>query len=873
MQVQPPKWADRFLAWYCNPELLEEIQGDARELYFQRIRSEGKLSADFKYIWDIIRFCRWSNIRQSNNHYNPGYFRILWNLNLKISLRNALQNKFVFSIKIFGLSVCLAFAFVVSAFVIQEFSYDKYHQEHERIFRIGSKVEIGGNVTDYGVSPLALAEAISEEIPDVAYAFRCMYGGRPVYTIEGKSFNNESTLIVEADFLSVFSFHFIRGDIKALEEPNKIVLTESTAARFFGTADPMGQIIDLPWTQLEVAAVIRDVPVNTHLRFDVLTSWDTYDFDEAWDNINAYTYVQLKNGSDVSEFPPKVNSVLKNHLRDIEANVEFSASDNLKIEPIIDNVADIHLSEYRDEDIAHKRNYSNIYILIVVVVLFFANGLINYVNLSLAEQTKNLRRLGILQVFGGASADDSKVILTNIILTIFFLLPLSSILVVLSLLLADSYIDIYIDPNVFLSLPFLAIAVGSLLMFIFSSRINSIILLRSANIINALKGKINSKQNGFQLREYLVSIQLSFSIVMIAIIAIIFDQFQFINTIDKGFEDKNTIVVKMRSGHFSTAQVFQESLRSLNGINKVDGSSFYFDNIEKRELFEIETDEGKKKMLVAYMNCGFEFLDALEIQLVKGRNFMKERSSDNFGAYVINETAAKAFGWKDPIGKRIWGPVDSDRTEGEVVGVVRDFNFASLHNEIEPLIIFPVAEGWGVEFVYVKLDPVRPPDVVSKIEEQYNEIYPDLPFEWEYLDSKYQSLYREDMEIKNIFQVGLIISIFVSSLGIFSISAFMAIMRAKEMGIRKVVGANALQLFALHLQRFIRFILISFLIASPAIYYLSQHWLNNFAYHIELTSWYFVVPCLIALIIVFVTSGYHGMKSSQVNPVDILKEE
>jgi putative ABC transport system permease protein len=329
----------------------------------------------------------------------------------------------------------------------------------------------------------------------------------------------------------------------------------------------------------------------------------------------------------------------------------------------------------------------------------------------------------------------------------------------------------------------------------------------------------------------------------------------------------------MRSGNFSTAEVFQESLRSLKGIKKVDGSSFYLDNIETKELFEIETEEGRKKMLVAYLNCGYEFLDAMGIQIIKGRNFMKDRSTDSFGAYIINETAAKAFGWKDPIGRRIWGPVGSDRTDGEVIGVVRDFNFASLHSEIEPLIIFPVAEGWGIDYVYAKLNPIRPPDLISTIAGRYKKIYRDSPFEWEYLDSKYQSLYREDLEIRNIFQVGLIISVLVSSLGIFSISAFMAIMRAKEMGIRKVVGANPLQLFVLHLRRFIRFIFISFLIASPAIYYLSHHWLNNFAYHIELTSWYFIVPCLIALLIVFITSGYHGVKSSQINPVDILKEE
>jgi putative ABC transport system permease protein len=329
----------------------------------------------------------------------------------------------------------------------------------------------------------------------------------------------------------------------------------------------------------------------------------------------------------------------------------------------------------------------------------------------------------------------------------------------------------------------------------------------------------------------------------------------------------------MRGGGFSEAEAFQESVRKLSGVKKVDGSSFYLDNIETKELFEVETAEGKKKMLVAYMNCGYEYLDAIGVKVVKGRNFNKDHATDKFGAYIVNETAAKEFGWKDPIGKKIWGPFGTDRDEGDVIGVIRDFNFASLHNKIEPLIIFPIAEGWGIEYVYVKVNPIRPSNLIPQIEAEYKKAYSDFPMDWEYLDSKYQSLYREDYQIRDIFQVGLMISIFVSCLGIFSISAFLVIVRAKEMGIRKVIGAHPLHLFALHMKQFVKFIFISFLIASPAIYYLSKHWLSNFAYHIELTAWYFIAPALATLAIVIITSAYHGIKNSRINPVDILKYE
>ena len=458
-------------------------------------------------------------------------------------------------------------------------------------------------------------------------------------------------------------------------------------------------------------------------------------------------------------------------------------------------------------------------------------------------------------------------------MTVFFIAPISIFLINAALLTAESYFSLYIDKSVFTSTPFILVAGAVVLAFIFSARINLFILSRSNDLINALKGKFNSRQSGFQVRELLVATQLSFSIIMIAIIVIIVDQFRFMNSVDRGFDDKNTIVIKMRGGSFSEAETFQESLRKLSGIKKVDGSSFYLDNIETKELFEVETSEGRKKMLVAYMNCGYEYLDAIGIKITKGRNFNKDHGSDNFGAYIVNETAAKHFGWKDPIGKKIWGPMGTDRDAGEVVGVIRDFNFASLHNKVEPLIIFPIAEGWGIEYVYIKTDPIRPSNLISQIEAEYKKAYSNFPMEWEYLDSKYQSLYKEDYEIKDIFQVGLVISIFVSCLGIFSISAFLVIARAKEMGIRKVIGAHPLHLFALHMKRFIKFIFISLLIASPAIYYLSQHWLSNFAYHIELNAWYFVAPALITLVIVLLTSGYHGIKNSRVNPVDILKYE
>ncbi len=873
MDIQPPKWADRFLAWYCNPDLLEEIQGDAHELYFQRVKNEGKSAADWKYIWDVIRFCRWSNIKTSTNELTPGYLGILWNLNLKIALRNALHNKITFSIKVFGLSICLAFALVIAAFVIQEFTFDRHHADNEQIFRVGSKVGLHGVITNYAVSPLALGDGFEEEIPEVETAFRFMFGGNPVFTIEDNLFNTETTLVPCEDFLKVLSFDFIQGTTDALDEPNKIVLTESTAYKFFGEEDPLGQTVNLPWTQLEVSAIIKDVPVNSHLKFDALISWDTYDFNDSWSNINAYTYFKMKSGADIREVTPKINALFLNHTEDIKGSSAHRHDAEITISPIIDNISDIHLSEFRDEDIAVKRDRTNLNILIVVVILFFFTGLINFHNLSLAELTTNAKKIGILRVFGGSTANHGKVIITNTLLSTFVILPITGMLSYASLLLAENYFSITVERSVFTGFWFMVVMGASIFLFIFSTKINEIVLSRTNNVIHSLKGKVTLHHEGIRSRELLVAMQLAFSIIMIALIAIIVDQFNYVNGVDKGFEDKNTLVVKMRRDDFSTAQTFQESLRKLSGVKKVDGGSFYLDNVETKEFFEVETEGGRKNMLVAYMECGYEYLDLMGIKLMKGRNFNADFSTDKLGAYIINETAARELGWKDPVGKSIWGPLGTDRDEGKIIGVVKDFNFASLHSKIAPLIIFPASEGWGIRYVYVKTDPIRPPNLMAQIEQEYKKLYDDLPLEWEYLDSKYASLYQADYEVKNVFQVGLVISILLSCLGIFGMSALLVIIRAKEMGIRKVVGADQTQLFILHLRSFLKFILIAAVIAWPIAYYLSTNWLDNFAYHIGLNLWYFILPCFVALIIVVLTSGYHGLKNARVNPVDILKDE
>ncbi len=439
--------------------------------------------------------------------------------------------------------------------------------------------------------------------------------------------------------------------------------------------------------------------------------------------------------------------------------------------------------------------------------------------------------------------------------------------------LSSQYLAIQIDAHVFLNPLVLSTITGFFGLLFISTHLNSYVLSRTSHIFNSLKGKIHS---GLPVRKFLVAAQLSFSIIMIALILIIVDQFNFIRESDKGFEDHNTIVVKLRSNEFNRVETLSEAIRKISGVNKVGNSSYYPGVVETKYVFSIETENGYEQHLVPMMLCSYDYLDLLHIKIIKGRGFSKDHMQDEQRAFIINETAAREFGWKDAIGKEIDGPVTGHENSyryGEVIGVAKDFNFASIHDKIEPMIIFPVDERWGGQFLYIKTNPIRPNDLISSIETEFQSQWPELPFEWEYLDAKYLSLYKTDYEVKNIFQAGLIISILISALGIFSISALMVTIRTKEMGIRKVAGASSIQLFLLHAKSFLQFLIISVFGSWPVIWIMSGKWLQNFAYHIEINAWHFIVPGIIALLITILTSGYHGVKSALINPVDVLKHE
>ncbi len=870
-ETRPPKWADRFLGWYCDPDLLEEIQGDAWELYFERLRTEGKASADRKYIWDAIRFFRWSNIRKGTSRSGNANSPAIWNFNFKLAVRNAGKNKTIFFIKMMGLALSLAFTLLLAAYIVNEVTFDRFHYRHDRLFRVVSTVSFPDHTTHYAITPLPLGNALREGIPEIESFSRFMYEEKSLFRLDDKTFPNEKTLAADSNFLRIFTFEFLQGPQEALDGPDKMVITETLAKKLFGAADPMGKTLEFAEDMLlEVTAVIKDVPSNSHLKFDALISWDSFARYDNWGNLNAYTYILLRPDATIDAVHEKMPAVLAT-FHDLIAR-DYNAT----YEPVFERITDIHFSRTLDEDIAEKRNKTNIYILSVVILLFLLGGLVNYLNLTLTELTSNLRKIGIIRIFGGLRGGHNKIVLSDAFFTILVVTPLVLIFAWFGWQVGRTSFSINMNPAVLWHPLFLGIVAVFFVLLITSAKLNALILSRTGHIIACLQGRLGKKESGTSFRKMLVCLQLCFSIIMIGLIIVVVDQFRFIQNADKGFNDDNTIVIKLPRDEPGFIETFTEELRTVSGIRKVDGSSYYPGIIETKSVFEVETEKGMEQLLVPMIRCGYDYLSVLGINVAKGRGFQRDQVSDQYGAYVVNETAAKLFGWKEAIGKRIRGPLTGGNEayrDGVVIGVTEDFNFATLHNSIEPVIIFLTDQNWGSEFVYAKLDPVHPANLIHSIESKFKDQWPEEPFDWEYLDSKYLSLYKKDYEVKDIFEVGLVISILVSCLGIFSISALINVLRTKEMGIRKVMGAPGLHLFYLHVRSLMYFTALAAVAACPVIWLASEQWLQNFAYHVPVHLKYFVLPGALALALTFVTAGYHGWKGVHSNIVRALKHE
>ncbi|MBC8489256.1 MAG: ABC transporter permease [Bacteroidetes bacterium] len=797
--------------------------------------------------------------------------------------RNITRNRFYTTLNIIGLSVGIAAVIFISLYVQDELSYDKYNTKHERIYRIESDFTISNKHDMFAIVPIPMGPALKIEFPEVEEFVRLTNIGNTLFRYNEKEYYEEDFYLADSTIFDVFTYEFLIGDPKTgLTEPNTIVITEKIAKKYFGKDNPMGEIITSGrGSNYKVTGVIKNLPGNSHLKFDALISTATIaeevgadDFNSMepvrfW-NIGVYTYLLLKENAGMESIHEKFPAFYDKYMKSIGDS--FNASFNL----LSTLLAETHFRQGLSAE-QPSGNMAYIYIFSAVAIFILLIAAINYMNMATARSANRAKEVGIRKVVGAYRNQLIRQFISeSVVLSITALLI--AILIVSMLLpdfnnIADKTLSFSLasNPVIFLQALIIAIFVGLV------SGSFPAFYLSSFLPVKVLKGSIghNGRGTGW-LRKILVVVQFFIAIVMITGTIVVSSQLNFMKNKDLGFDKENLIVMEIQDTAFrSKVQTFKEELLLNPNIISATNSTGVPGRIEWIQVMKIERESNMEDHAVILAQTDYDFTKVLNLEIVKGRNFDKKMGTDAQEAVIINETAAKEFGWEDPLGKKIHYGFELDGSGGrmlKVVGIVKDFHFKSLHNKIEPVIFF-ISERPRY-FLTCRVNKEKRKEALNFIEAKWNDFNAKRPFDYEYLDNNMDEMYNAEEKIGVIIRIAAILTIFIALLGTLGLSSFIAEQKTKEIGIRKVVGASLGNILKLLYKEFVVLVFIAFILAIPVAWWRLDIWLNtSFIYHQTLQWTYFLFAGLIAIIIGIATISYYIIRAASANPVDAMKYE
>ena len=793
---------------------------------------------------------------------------------LKLALRSMIRQRMYALINIIGLAVGLTSFILIFLFVRHELSFDRFYPGADRIYRV-YKGDPGPEYLGKDFSartPAGLASALVQEFPEVEFAT----------TLESQTallgFNQENHyengILADGQFFKVFPLHFLAGDPqKALESPESIVLNESLAKKIFGEEDPLGQTIAYqdggPYT---VTGIMEDLPSNSSFKFSFvrsILSLPDYirdrNFAERWFSNSAYTFFRLAEGASAAGLEGKLPALLEKYKGD-DTNLPF------EIEYFIQPLANLHLENRASEDIGLKGNprYVRLFALIAILVLILACA--NYMNLAIARMIGRVGEVGLRKTIGASRKQLAGQFLGESILNAFLGLLLALALTQYFLPVFGRFLqrpitlnysdDPWLLPGLLLLVMIVGILSGSYPAFYLSS-------LRP---VAALKGKADRRLGGIKIQRWLLAGQYMISIALMASSVVIYKQFRFIQNKELGYSTEHIVTIPIRD------QVIHEKIDLLKnqwvkhpGIIMATASSSLPTHVDASRMINYDYETGGEQagaLKVYRVRVDEEYLEVFNIDLLAGRNFSPDRALDKETGRIINETAAKALGWtaKEAVGKKI-NDLGQAKT---VIGVMKDIHMHSMHQAIEPLMLTAHQQYQG--FVSVKIRPANLGQTIDFLEESFQE-HTAYPFEYHFLDDRFDQLYQADRKLGEMFGVFTLLSILIASLGLFGLAAFVTNDRTKEIGIRKVLGASEESIVFMLSGDFLKMVFLGLALAIPIAWYGMNRWLQGFAYHIDLQWWMFGLSGLVTLLIAISCVSFQSLVAAWANPVDSLRND
>lgn len=788
---------------------------------------------------------------------------------IKIAFRSLLKSKGTSIINVLGLSIGMACCMIIFLFVQNELSYDRFHQKSDNIFRVLTIDEaLGVSSSLVGITLPALGEAMEEQFPEVVNRVRMLTQGRQLINYEQQGFYTQHFAYAEPSLFEVFDFKLIDGDTDAaLSAPNTVVFTESMAKRTFGNDDPIGKRVDIGnQTGLEVVAVMKDVTENSHLNFDVIVSMEQADttsnfaqFLGSWQSISMVTYVELASPDNEEPVKAKMEELIR-------AN---NVGDNFKV--TLQPLKDAHLKSsgilFENYNL-NKTDEGYVYTLAAVGIFVILIASFNFMNLSTARSANRAQEVGVRKVFGAIRKQ-----LINQFMIESVIVSFVSLVLAIGLVTAvGSAVNLPFDDNlaiVFLSNPvWLAGALAfTLLLGLFSGSYPAL-LLSAYNPISILRGSFKTSSKGVILRKGLVIFQFTISIVMIIGTTIVYDQLQLLRNADKGFDTEQIVTLNIGApGLQQSIPVLKNKLEQNPAITATARTGGMPGRTFGRRGVVPEGASQEDTWIVSVLNFDESYVELMGMEVAEGRMFDRDIQTDQQEAILINEAMAKELAWDDPVGKKI-GFGQNQRT---IIGVVKDFHFASMRFKIEPLAMFFTPNGGGN--LAVKFNAANVSETMDFVQKAWNEVYPNSPIEYRFFDEEFGQQYQSDERFGRLVFSFTWLAIFIACLGLFGLSAFTAEQKTKEIGVRKVLGASISGIVVLLSKQFTKLIIVAMVLASPLAYFMMDTWLNDFAYRVDINWFWFLVSAVAALLIALLTVTFQSVKAAMINPARSLRCE
>lgn len=864
----PPKFITNLIERLTDARESEIILGDMYEEYVQRVNSMGKFRANSLYLFDFASLLTHRVLKNKRSRSNS--FTMLTNY-LKIAFRQLGRQKLHNTINIAGLAIGLAVTFIISLFVQQELSYDKFHEKKDRLYLVPMTWKFGTSIVPVfystsGVGPL-MKDLFSKEIVQytrvqpMSMTFRSEQG--PV--------EEKKILAADSTFFELFTFPLISGNPReALKEPNSMVITEQGAKKFFGedwkSKDVMSEtLVRQNGKVYKITGIAKNPPVESHLQFDLLMSMSSLrkkDTDPNFDNSSMITYALLEENASA----PEIVADIPNRVA-----AKYNKSQNDYVEIDLVPMADVYLKSQKYPGYGNVSDIKYMYIFSAIAALVLVIALINYMNLSTARSMERAREVGVRKVVGAVRAELFWQFISESILLSLFAIVLAVLIVLILLPMFNALasktivVDFAQHPEWILALLGVWFVV-SLLGGAYPAAV-----LSSFRPAKVLKGKLASLGSGALLRKSLVVFQFSVSIFLIVCTLTISNQLNFMVNRNIGIDKEKLVTINLDSASRANLQTVRNEFMTIPGVDQVTWMSSNPVNIGAQTTVQ-GFDVGEKQMILHNLGADPNAVKTLGLQVIAGTDLSQEAPKDGRWEYLLNESAVEFFGWtnESAIGRRMnmW------QKEGVVKGVIRDFNFSEMHKPIGPLLVHAgLDNGANINKVIVRIHGNNFETTIEEMEKRWKAVSPLSTFPLTFVNESFQNLYLSETRLSGIMNVFSVLAIFIAGLGLFGLASYTIMQRTKELGIRKVLGASFSTLIVVVSRNFILLVIIAFVLAAPISWFVMDNWLQNFAYPVGF-DWMIVLGAgIVAIVVAAATVFYHALDAVRVNPAQTLRSE